>query len=89
MDSRIILRMAPLTFIISKAGATDPSLAGINCWDTTACSTMDSCTRICGCWLGGNASITRSMVLAAPTVCKVEKTRCPVSAAVKAVLMVS
>ena len=55
----------------------------------TADGTLDSCTRICCCWWGGKTSITRSTVLAAPMVCSVESTRCPVSAAVMATLMVS
>ena len=42
----------------------EPSAAGISCWETTACRAVDSCTAICRCWLGGNTSMIRSMVLA-------------------------
>ena len=47
------------------------------------------CTRICSCWCGGNTSIIRSMVCGQSWVCRVAKTRWPVSAAVSAVWMVS
>ena len=87
--SRIMFLMAGLTSIISKAGTSAPSRVGTSCWQTTACSTMDSCTRTC-CWaLAGKTSMMRSMVLAAPVVCRVEKSSCPVSAAVMATSMVS
>ena len=88
--SRIIFRIAGVAVIISKAGIMpEPSAAGISCWETTACRAVDSCTAICRCWLGGNTSMIRSMVLAAPGVCSVENTRCPVSAAVIAIEIVS
>src|SRR5437667_209372 len=44
--------------------------------------------RICSCWFTGNAFTIRSMVLAAPVVCSVPNTRCPVSAAVIAARLV-
>ena len=50
---------------------------------------MDSCTRICCCRSAGKASTMRSMVSTAELVCRVPRTRWPVSAAVMAVSMVS
>ena len=40
-----------------------------------------SASRICFCWCGGKKSITRFTVSVASTVCSVESTRWPVSAA--------
>ena len=87
--SRIIVFIALFTYITSKAGTTPPSAEGTSCCDTTALSTIESCTLICCCWCSGNASTIRSMVFAAPIVCSVERRKCPVSAAVTAVLIVS
>ena len=75
LDSRIRFRIALLKNITSKAGTTPPSTFGISCWETTACMTMESCARTCSCCAGGKLSMIRSMVLAAPTVCRVEMTR--------------
>ena len=58
-------------------------------WDTTARSTIDSCMRTWACCSAGNESMMRSTVFAAPMVCSEESKRCPVSAAVIAVEMVS
>ena len=41
------------------------------------------------CWLGSKTSTIRPMVLAAPVVCRLERIRWPVSAAVMAVWIVS
>ena len=51
--------------------------------------TSENCERICLCWSGGKASMTRSIVCAALFVCRVERTRWPVSAAVSTVCIVS
>ena len=53
-------------------------------WQTTPCSAPASWTRTCCCWCGGKTSMMRSMVCAASCVCRVAKTRWPVSAAVSA-----
>ena len=45
--------------------------------------------RIISCWFCGKAFTNRSIVLAAPVVCSVPKTKCPVSAAVMAASIVS
>ena len=55
----------------------------------TATSDMESCVRTCSCWLVGKESMMRSTVEAAPVVCRVPKTRWPVSAAVMAAPIVS
>ena len=52
-------------------------------------SVVESWTRACCCWWGGKTSITLSMAWGALGVCSVVKTRCPVSAAVSTVAMVS
>ncbi len=66
-----------------------PSTIGTSCWVTTPRREEASWIRICSCWLGGNTSITRSMVDGASWVCRVANTRWPVSAAVSAVEIVS
>ena len=66
-----------------------PSQVWSSCCVTTAWSVVASCTRICCCWYEGNASMIRSIVCGASWVCSVANTRCPVSAAVMAVWMVS
>ena len=62
-----------------------PSLVGSRLCDTIPCSVTLSWVRICACWAGENTSTIRSMVCAASTVCSVESTRWPVSAAVIAI----
>ena len=66
-----------------------PSARGTRRWETTLRSTDPSCRRTCFCWWGGNAEMMREMVSVASSVCSVESTRWPVSAAVSAVSMVS
>ena len=51
---------------------------------STASNASDSCVLICACCAGGKASMMRSIVLGALEVWRVPKTKCPVSAAVKA-----
>ena len=62
---------------------------GSSCWVTMPCSATDSWTRTWCCWAGGNTSTMRSTVWAVSWVCRVAKTRWPVSAAVSAVEIVS
>ncbi len=42
---------------------------------------VESCVRICSCWLVGKTSMMRLTVPWAPVVCSVPNTTCPVSAA--------
>ena len=62
---------------------------GSSCWVMMPCSATDSCTRTWPCWWAGNTSMMRSIVCAASCVCRVANTRWPVSAAVRAVEIVS
>ena len=57
--------------------------------DNTATKLEASCILICVCCPSGNTSTIRSTVEAAFEVCKVPKTKCPVSAAVNAREIVS
>ena len=56
--------------------------------ETMAWRTIDSCERTCACCSMGQESMMRSIDCAALLVCRVEKTRWPVSAAVIAVCIV-
>lgn len=90
LSSRIRFLIAGVPSMTSNAATRDfPSIVGRSCWEITASRTDASCERIWFCWCGGNTSTIRSMVGAAPMVCRVENTRCPVSAAVMAVEIVS
>src|SRR5262249_1022535 len=83
--SRIRLRIAGVITSISRASAIPgPSRRGMSCCVTTASSTLASCTRAWCCWCGGKTSTMRSMPWAGVFVCRVAKTRWPVSAAVSA-----
>ncbi len=76
--------------IIISCAATRPPVAFFNkTCDTTACKDSDNMARIMSFSAAGKTSIIRSMVFEAELVCNVPKTRCPVSAAVKAKRMVS
>ena len=66
-----------------------PSMVGMSCWEMTAFRVSESCIRTCSCWWGGNTSMMRSTVLGALEVCRVDRTRWPVSADVMAMEMVS
>ncbi len=73
----------------SQAGVRpDPSDFSISLIETIALRTSASCARTCCCWLGGQASMIRSIDCPALFVCRVEKIRWPVSAAVMAVWIV-
>ena len=58
-------------------------------WENIPKSELASCSLIWSCWAPGNESIIRSIVCEALLVWRVENTKCPVSAAVTAVDMVS
>ena len=83
--SRIRLATAAFEIISSYAGMSPPEMRGISRWENTPAKEPESWMRICSCWPGGNESIMRSIVCDALLVCRVENTRCPVSAAVTAV----
>ena len=61
----------------------------LDAWLTMARRTAASCMRICFCSGGGKIEITRLIVSTASSVCKVENTMWPVSAACSAVEIVS
>ncbi len=66
-----------------------PSARGTSRSEMTACRTCASWMRICFCWCGGKTEMMRLIVSVASTVCSVESTRWPVSAASSAVSIVS
>ena len=87
--SRISSAMRLFVTITSTA-ATRPVLArGSNRWLTTPLRTPARIERTCGCLIAGKNSTRRPTVSAASTVCMVESTRCPDSAAWSAVSAVS
>ena len=57
--------------------------------EITARNTAPSCSRTCFCWCGGKTEMMRWIVSVASTVCSVESTMWPVSAAFIAVSIVS
>ena len=76
--------------ILHRADAARPSrFRACSCWQRTASRLFESWNRICSCWPGGKTSTMRSTVCAALFVCRVAKTRWPVSAAVTASAIVS
>jgi hypothetical protein len=64
--SRIRLRIAEFATAFPPRQRALPSVLSTSCCDTMPTSVMESCMRICCCWYGGNTSIMRSIVLAAP-----------------------
>ena len=76
---------------ISTAGMTGApgDVVGTSRCATTTRSIAASCERTCGCWCGGNTSMMRLIASVVELVWSVEKTRCPVSAAVSAAEIVS
>ena len=66
-----------------------PSAVGTSSCETTAASDSESEIRTWFCSLAGNASMMRSIVLAALLVCSVPNTSMPISAAVIASAIVS
>src|SRR3989441_301510 len=88
--SRMLSCTAAVLIRPSAAGTRPrPSLRGTSRSDTTACSAVESRCRISSCWCGGKNEITRLIVCVASVVWSVENTRCPVSAALRAVSSVS
>ncbi len=82
--------IAPLSVRGDKCGShTFPILRGSSLMEITALSTAASCSRICCCRCGGNMAMLRLIVSVASRVCRVLKARWPVSAASRAVSMVS
>jgi len=76
--------------ISSMAGIRpEPSLRDRSRWLTTARSTDASISRTCWCSCFSNTDRMRFTVSRASTVCIVDSTRCPVSAACSAVSIVS
>ena len=67
-----------ITMISNAATRPSPSAVGRSTWEITATRDTASCARICSCWSTGKASMMRSTVRAAPVVCSVARTRCPV-----------
>src|SRR3990172_4032489 len=83
-------RMNGVVIITSTAGTRPwPSARGMRRMEMTALRTPESCRRICFCWWGGETEMVRLMGSVASSVCRVESTRWPVSAAVIAVSIVS
>ena len=89
LASRIRLDTAGVVSRISRAATRPPPFLLHNVWAMTPFSDSESITRICACRSAGNWSIIRSTVEAAVVVCRVPKTRCPVSAVSMAIAMVS
>ena len=90
LPSRIKLRIAGVPIMISCAATRPPPSAVFNndC-EITARKLSDNMARTISFSAEGKTSIILSTVLAAELVCSVPNTKCPVSAAVKAKLMVS
>ena len=78
VTSTSVATTRPLPLRLLDQGLADDALQG-----------GASCVRTWSCWCGGKTSMTRSMVCARSCVCRVAKTRWPVSAAVSATEMVS
>ena len=73
----------------ARDNAPLPLALGSNCWVMMPWMVVASWVRICCCWWAGKTSIIRSIDWGASWVWRVAKTRCPVSAAVRAVEIVS
>ena len=80
-----------LVIISNSQMARRPCPSGVftSTWVTTASRLCARKLLVCSRSSTGNASITRSIVLTALVVCSVPSTKCPVSAAVIAMEMVS
>ncbi len=89
LSSRIKLRIAGVPIIISCAATRPPPIFFNSVCAITARSDSDNIERTMPFSAAGNTSIIRSIVFAAEVVCKVPKTKWPVSAAVNANRIVS
>ncbi len=87
--SRIKLDTAGEASIISQAGIKPPLMPGTSRWDTIPNNEPESWALIWFCCSAGKLSTIRWIVWLAELVCRVAKTRWPVSAAVMAVDIVS
>ena len=84
LDSRMMFCTAGVQSRISTAGIMPRrSIRRKSVCDTTASSVFPSMDRIWFCWPAGYMSMMRSTVCPASTVCRVDSTRRPVSAADK------
>ena len=64
-------------------------MAGSSRSETMPRSVEASISRVCNCWCGGEKSMMRFTVSVASIVCRVDRTRLPISAAVSAAETVS
>jgi len=87
--SRIAFESALDPSRISNAGMRPVPTFFKSCCATTARTVSARTMRICSCSLAGKASMIRSTAFAAEFVCSVAKTSSPVSAAVRAIRIVS
>src|SRR5438093_2784759 len=88
--SRMLSCTAAVLISTSDPGTRPwPSFFGTSRSDTTAASAVERRWRISSCWCGGKNEITRLIVCVQSVVWSVENTRCPVSAALRAVSSVS
>ncbi len=87
---RMRFEMPGVETMISTAGTRPvPAALGSRRWETTHLRVEASCWRIWACSPAGKAPTRRLMVETQSREWRVEKTRCPVSAAMMAVRMVS
>ena len=89
LPSRIRLETAGMESRISRAATRPPPIFLHSVCAITPRSDSDSMTRTCDCRSAGNWSMIRSTVEAAVVVCRVPKTRWPVSAVSMAMETVS
>ena len=81
--------MRAVLTITSMAATRPPTFRGMSRWLTTPRRTPARISRTIICFWGGKNSTSRPIVSAASSVCSVEKTRWPDSAACSAVCVVS
>src|SRR3954465_2547760 len=83
--SRIMSCTRPVMTMISQVAARPfPSGVGRRRWETMPFSVPAIIARACCCWCGGKKSMMRLTVSGALTVCSVDRTRWPLSAAERA-----
>jgi len=89
LPSLIKLDIASLLIIISQAGMDPSFVEGINLCEIITSTTCESCDFISFCLSSSKEAIILSTVWEAELVCKVVKTKCPVSAIWSVDLIVS
>ena len=89
LSSRIKLRIADVPIMISCAATRPPPGFFNKVCEITACNDSDNIILTISFPAAGNTSITLSIVFAAEVVCRVPKTKWPVSAGVNASWIVS